>query len=457
MSVDVQSLTQKVEFLEFQLEDYQRREAQLKSMYESLLQSFSSPSADAPAQCDCSREKDRLQRELEAGRTEWEAAQQQVRDLDFRLRDQNLEHEQTVLELNKRIVKLEGENKELSWKSKQLAASEARSAKWRNVKSLRPHITKLKTDLSSIKSAWTGDSDALKQLLQESIYCVRDIYEEQLARVKEQLATAQGQLRDKAMDDTDDDRETAAQLKEQLREKTAEVEQLKHTLWQKFAEQRFSCRDCLAQLENKEKQVEDLKRQAGELRIQLSSPTSLRPPSPMHSRTISHSPRPREEVPSPQQLELDELRLLRTYERMVSSCSQMQCGHCAGLWKVGDFHEHILVCRLEKLNNSQTSRRTESFDESRLKELKEKVSQLRSERDRATLEAERLLMQLKSVKLDWALTEERKEERHLQLRSHLKQIVKVLYRARDAVSRNDDLDSALLSLRELTRQKCSYA
>lgn len=442
-TMSMQDLKQQVELLEFQLEDYRAREGQLRARYDSLLASVGPCSL-------CAAQENRVQ-EAEA------QLLQTQRDCELALKDQQLAHEQAVLQLNSQLSKLQADNAQLAWSLKSLSsAAISKGRKQRDSKTLRMQLTKLRSELTSVKSAFDSETAGLKHLLEESFACMQEIYEEQCQRLRAQVVTLQGRLREEEVSTEEGEGEdTVAGLKEQLREKTVEIERMQWALLQRFEQKGYSCRDCQTQLEAKEKQVEELKRQAGDLRIQLSSPSSLKPPSPYHTRAVSHSPRAKEAPtpfsPQPPD-ELEELRLFATYRRMISSCSKMQCTHCLVFLPTADFHDHVLICRLEALNTTRPSAVDQS--ESRIQALKLKIGQLRNERDRARLESERLLVQLKSVKLDWALTLERKEERAMRMRADLKQIVRVLYRARDALSRNADLDSAVLSLRELSREKC---
>lgn len=435
-------LKQQVELLEFQLEDFQARETQMRARYDSLLASV--------GPCGlCAAQESRLQE------TESRLVQTQ-RDCELALQDQQLAHEQAVLLLNTQLAKLQTDNAQLAWTVKSLSAVAAGRSRQKDNKALRVQMTKLRSELTTLRRAYDSEAAGLKHLLEESFACMREIYGEQCQRLRTQVVELQGKLREEEVSTEEGEgEETVAALRDQLRERTSEVERMQWALLQKFEQKGYSCRDCQVQLEAKEKQVDELKRQAGELRIQLSSPSSLKPPSPYHTRAVSHSPRAKEAPapfsPQPPD-ELQELRLFATYRRMVSSCSKMQCSHCLVFFPTSDFHDHVLVCRLETFNTSRISAVDQS--EAKIQALKMKVGQLRNERDRARLEAERLLVQLKSVKLDWALTLERKEERAMRMRADLKQIVRVLYRARDALSRNSDLDSAVLSLRELSREKC---
>jgi hypothetical protein len=66
-------------------------------------------------------------------------------------------------------------------------------------------------------------------------------------------------------------------------------------------------------------------------------------------------------------------------------------------------------------------------------------------------------MQLKNVKLDWAISEERNEEREMQLKINIRQTVQVLYKVRDThlYTQNRDLEEVLLYLRELCKESRS--
>ena len=453
---DLQTLKQKVEFLEFQLADFQQKEKQYKGMYESLLEKLATTETEEPVSPVSTPVvlSPTNQSEVDDLRSKLREAQEVARDLEFNLRNQKLLYEQSLLDANKRILRLESEKNHLNWKAKQLASPRG-AKRQRDTKGLRGNLRKLKSHLNALKAGWGAEVTAMQSLCAESLTCMKEVYDEQHQRLKTHNSTLQQTIRELQSDSPDLSRHSesnphsAQHLRDLLREKSVEVEQLQRILLQKSSEQRgsLSCKECHSLLETRTRQVMDLKRQAGELRMQLNSPSSMKPPSPLHSRALSQSPRGDTVLTEPPMLfsPPEELRQLGTFRRMLSNCSKMQCLHCRSLVLPVAFNDHILTCRLEALQDPKSP---PDEEKSRLSMLKIKLGQLRNERDRARLEAERLLLQLKSVKLDWALTEERQNERAHQLRLTLKQVLQALTEVR-AKGSHSQLETALLLLREL--------
>lgn len=241
-------------------------------------------------------------------------------ELDFALRSQQLRYEQNLLDLNRRILRLETDKTQLEWRVKRLSSPPSREGHLRGV---RKQLRRLRAGLAAIRDAWTSQSTHLTHFFVQSLQCVQEICQESHQRYRSQLSSLQ------------------------MRLKQPEIQ---------------------------------------------TEPTSPREPS------------------SPE--ELRELRHVANVSRMIDSCGAMQCLHCGSLFPPQRFHRHILSCRVETIASPARGKSTEA--------------RLRMERNQARLEAERLLLQLKSAKVEWALLEERREERALQQRTLLRRAIQLL-------------------------------
>ena len=238
---------------------------------------------------------------------------------EYALRSQRLHYEQSLLDLNKRILRLETDKTQLQWTVKQLNSS-ASSQRERHFKGVRTQLRKLRAGLATVREVCASEAASLTHFFAQSLLCLQELSAERRQR-----------------------------------------------------QQHFK---------------------------QFHSPQ----PGPE-----SASPR---EPSSPAPEELQELRHLASMRRMLDNCAALQCLHCGSLLAPCHFHSHVLSCRLETIASPRRDKSTES--------------RLRAERNHARLEAERLLLQLKGVKLEWALREERREERDIQQRTLLRRGMRLL-------------------------------
>ena len=149
-------LKQQVELLEFQLEDFQARETQMRARYDSLLASV--------GPCGlCAAQESRLQE------TESRLVQTQ-RDCELALQDQQLAHEQAVLLLNTQLAKLQTDNAQLAWTVKSLSAVAAGRSRQKDNKALRVQMTKLRSELTTLRRTYDSEAAGLKHLLEESFF-----------------------------------------------------------------------------------------------------------------------------------------------------------------------------------------------------------------------------------------------------------------------------------------------
>lgn len=242
-------------------------------------------------------------------------------EVDYALRSQRLHYEQNLLDLNRRILRLETDKTQLQWTVKQLHHS-ASSQRDRHFKGVRTQLRKLRMGLAAIREVCSSEVASLTHFFAQSLQCLQELGEERKQR----------QQRIKSF----------------------------HSL-QPWPE---------------------------------SAPASPREPS------------------SPVPEELQELRHLTSLRRMMENCAALQCLHCGSLLAPSHFHSHVLSCKLETIASPRRDKSTEA--------------RLRAERNQAKLEAERLLLQLKGVKLEWALREERREERDIQQRTLVRRGMRLL-------------------------------
>ena len=233
------------------------------------------------------------------------------------------------------------------------------------------------------------------------------------------------------------DKETViAAQKAQLEEQNVKVAQLTLQV------------DEQAQSPQNQSQVEDLQDVIHELRAQLTEKdTALLWMKRRLPASESSPKRGGESVP------LEDLKLLRTYQKMVNSAASMECEFCRRVVATQGFMEHLQSCKAESLEMSGitpamlrhfgTGSDGEMKQEARIEELEKTlyelritIGELKNERDKAKLDSEKLLIQLKHVKLDWALADQRTSERELDTKRQIQALLAGLQTLHQRVSKD---------------------
>jgi hypothetical protein len=144
-----------------------------------------------------------------------------------------------------------------------------------------------------------------------------------------------------------------------------------------------------------------------------------------------------------EQVALEELKLMRACQKMVNASASLECEYCRHIIATQAFLDHVKSCRADSFEVSaiMPSYTTKDFrqgselldpkaQDPRLEELEKtnyelrlKIGELKNDRDKAKLECEKLLIQLKHVKLEWAMAEERTAEKDLDAKRQMKSVL----------------------------------
>lgn len=245
-------------------------------------------------------------------------------------------------------------------------------------------------------------------------------------------------------------------LKEQIKIKDDYIEKISRKLRMKASEDSkdSEARDLSRIKENlteklidKEIEISKLKKTIGELKLEVTYGAS-KPPihSPKTNRSMTFINKP--DCPSPE-LSIferqEEYNQLKKYERMFNQASAVECDMCYRNFQTSAFYEHILNCRFdESYSKSQSFFNSGSIEklqelEKTVETLKLGLAKMKNQRDKAKIECEKLLMQLKQVKLEWALSEENYDEKLMDIKKQLKNTLEILIRIKRGVYLPDDL------------------
>jgi hypothetical protein len=247
-------------------------------------------------------------------------------------------------------------------------------------------------------------------------------------------------------------------LKDQLMLKDEQIEKLTRNLRMKASEDSknpdiFNItkqKERLSEsLIDKEIEISKLKKQIGDLKLELTY-GACKPPirSPKANRSMTFINKPDSPSPSPEPSffeKQEEYKLLKQYQRMIAHALSIECEFCSRNLATSAFHDHILTCRLEEsFNKSKSFPERPSYEkiqdlEKQVEILKLALGKLKNQRDKAKIESEKLLMQLKQVKLEWALSEENTDERIMDFKKELKNTVEIFQRIRRSVPLTADI------------------
>lgn len=241
-------------------------------------------------------------------------------------------------------------------------------------------------------------------------------------------------------------------LKDQLKSKDDHIEKVTRKLRIKASESPKSSTDLkdlteLAEALNeklieKDIEISKLKKTIGELRLDLVTSTN-KPPihSPKSYRSMTFITK--FDPPSTESFfseKNEEFQVLKKYEKMVCLACSLQCEKCLEKFKKEEFFEHIENCQ-DDSSKDRVLDESEKIDELEkiVEKLKLGLANMKSQRDKAKIEAEKMLMQLKDAKLKLAETEECLEERIMDIREEFRGFVEVVIK----VVKGSDLHSSV--------------
>ncbi|OMJ88876.1 hypothetical protein SteCoe_9080 [Stentor coeruleus] len=465
---DILLLKQKLEFMQLELDDAKSREAQLKSMYDSMLRSFSYDSprltASSSVELKSAEEKhtqERLKikikykekiRNLEKKVTELKEINC---NLDEKLSEQegNFNISKNILE--KEIIILKEQKREVDYKMNEATENLTRIIERKN-----ENISKLKEELEEVKREAADEISKITEGTNKSILELKAIYEQEkpMRRSLDDSVTYEKlKYEFQSLQEIIKNLENSEyNLKEQLRYKDEQIEKITRKLRVKASEDSkdpeitnlMKIKESLSEkLIDKEIEISKLKKIIGDLKLEITY-GACKPPiySPKSLRSMTFINKSDSPSPEPSFFEKqEEYKQLKQYERMINQCSVMECENCGRTFQTNTFYDHILNCQLEdSLSKSQNFADRNSLEkvqdlEKQIEILKLALGKLKNQRDKAKIESEKLLMQLKQVKLEWALSEESYDEKIMEIKKELKNAVEILYRIRRSVNLTPDI------------------
>ena len=289
---------------------------------------------------------------------------------------------------------------------------------------------------------------------------------------------------------------TSARQKEVIKQKDEEIDHLKRNIRLRASEERKHLdvsnsnkqKETLSeQLLEKETEISRLKRQLGDLRVEMSLSITKPPvPSPrkIHHRSNSSTPKfenlssnfilPTKEEEDYKRVTLEQYNYLKSCQKLVESASSFECENCKALLEASQFHGHSGNC---KVNTEETTsynspvvstKASPSHSECKendrklpnCDELKIRLRKAKNQREKAKIENEKLLMQLKQVKLDWAISEENSAEKILQLKKEMKRLMQIAVKTRQSFplppNFSYEIESAIKNSARFFGGKCTF-
>lgn len=376
--------------------------------------------------------------------------------LEQKVSDQDANHGKVKTLLEKEIGFIRELNKELEKKTIENSENFSKTTQKKN-----EIISKLKEEIDLIKKENAEEISKLTEDTNKSILELKSIYDQEkplrksiesndtYEKLKKEFEKMQEIIRNLESNEF--------KLKEELRYKGEYIEKIARTLRVKASEdpKTLETSNLLRQKESlseslidKEIEISKLKKQIGDLKLEITygacKPPIHSPKGINRSMTFINKP----DSPSPEPLffeKQEELKQLKQYERMISHAASIECEYCCRVFATNDFSDHILSCRLDdSFGKSQSFIERNSLEkvqdlEKQVEILKLALGKLKNQRDKAKIESEKLLMQLKQVKLDWALSEESSDEKTMELKKELKNTIEILQRVRRCVTVSSDI------------------
>ena len=481
-------LKQQIEFLQLELDDLRCREIQTKSMYESMLKSFSSSSSQSTSQEDVKVLKENQAQEI---RMLDSKHRQQIQSYERKLEDfsnQQLDHEENLKRLQSRheeslnsfkfeILKLQEEKSRLEYQLTQKEAAE------KTIEKLNAEKSKLKNLIDEQKFSYDEEIMHIRENCNKNLEDLRKIYDSEktgLQKIIDDQFTkisklSQGYLADELEEILNS---TGSKLDELQNSQSLALEackSLKAYLNSGDKPDKDSLSNCaglvnlIKILENNEKKLKDLvkqkdsqiqglhkqdnynadllaerdseilklKKMIGDLRVEAegSSKPPVHTPKSKHGRSRT-ALQPTENSPGLQTRDIENSDDKPRKSDKLGSPVGVECDICKYYVSSSKLLEHMISCKLEYELRSPSNYSTFSTSEQRysmektenldkkVNELKLAVGKLKNQRDRARVAGEHLLLHLKNAKLELAVSEERACELQMDLKKEIKVLVK---------------------------------
>lgn len=481
-------LKQQIEFLQLELDDLRCREIQTKSMYESMLKSFSSPSNSIQSSEELKVLKENHSQELRMLETKH---RQQIQVYERKIEDfanQQSDHEDSLKRLQSRheenlnslkfeILKLQEEKSRLDYKLNEKDQIEQTVEKLNNeVNRLKSKIDQQKftadeeimqmrencnKNLEDLRKIYDNEKIGLQKIIDDQFAKISKLSQGFLAEELEDLLNSTGHKLDEIQNSQSLALEAYKSLKsflnspdssdkdslskciglinlvkslEKNEKKLKAVIKQQESQIQSYYKQESHLNDLLSDRDN---EILKLKKIIGDLRVEAegSSKPPVHTPKSKHGRSRTAF-QPTENSPNLQSREIDSENEKQRKSEKLGSPVGVECDICKYYVSSSKLIEHMINCKLEYELRSPSNYSTYSNSEQRfsvektennekkINELKLAVGKLKNQRDRARVAGEHLLLHLKNVKLQLAVTEERACELQMDLKKEIKVLVK---------------------------------
>ncbi|OMJ69790.1 hypothetical protein SteCoe_32389 [Stentor coeruleus] len=502
-------LKQQIEFLQLELDDAKCREIQMKSMYESMLKSFSNPSESSTSSEDLKVLKENHSQELKI----LETKQRQIIQTYERKID-DLSHTNTNLEENLKRIQARNEENQNQLKFEILKVQEEKNRLQSQLKEkenaentiekLNTEIGKLKQMIDQQKFNYDEELLQLRENCNKNLEDLRRIYDSEkvglqkiiddqygkivklsqgyLSEELEEMFNTTGNKLDELQNSQSLAIEACKNLKsylsnpesfslETMAQYSAFVkliknlekneQKLKEGIRQKDLQIQSFCKQegiLNGVIFERDAEIIKLKKTIGDLRVEAegTSKPPVHTPNSKHGRSRTAF-QPAENSPGLQPRELDSQECdQKSRKSEKNSPGMVECEICKYYISTTKLVDHLVSCRIEYELRSPSNfsnlsayeqryslEKTENL-EKQLGELKIALGKLKNQRDRARVVGEHLLLHLKNVKLELAVSEERACELQLELKQEIKILIKkiLMIRSRypmplDAISEID--------------------
>jgi hypothetical protein len=454
-------LKQQIEFLQLELEEAKSRENQLKSMYDSMLRSFSmdSPkltvkntqtstsvelkSAEEKHTQERIRIKLKYKEKIRNLTKENEQLLEDKNELELKVND-CIQNQETLKNLfQKEIISLRNQRTDSERK-----ANENYDTMQKIISRKNEIISNLKSELEELKKENAEEISRITEDTNRSLSELKAIYEKEKVKVdnQETIETLKNEFKNlqgliKTLENSE------MYLKEQVKIKDDHIEKISRKLRIKASEDSKSTdfkdftfiKESLSEkLIEKDIELSKLKKIIGELRIEIANGATKPPihsPKAFRSMTFIHKLDNSETESFINERSEDTIQL-KKFERMVSQALLLQCEKCLKSYNKDLFYEHILNCECESERNSPDDQEKMKELEKHLETLKLSLANMKTQRDKSRIESEKLLMQLKQAKVDLAVSEENFEDRLMDLKFELKKSIELLLKLKKSLSDN---------------------
>jgi hypothetical protein len=465
-------LKQQIEFLQFEIDDAKLREVQTKAMYESMLKSFSSPSESSVLVEDLKFVKENHSQELKMIENKH---RQTLQAYDRKLED--LTHLNNDLQDN--IKRMQSRHEEIAsqFKNDLLKANKDKSRlenallqqKEDNERTLEK-LNNEKINLQKVIEEQAGKlavfnqgylSEELEEILKTTGYRLEELERSQTLALTacsslKSFISGSGSLPADLVPSmsaflalVQSLEKNESKLREVIRQKDHQI----HLLQKQESPSNYL-------INERDAEIIKLKKIIGDLRVEadVTSKPPMHTPKSKHGRSRTAF-QPTENSPNVQLKDTDPHDSDPKVKKSdKNSLEQSECDNYKYLISSPNAYDHTPAYKIEyELGSPSNFSNTSTYDhrismeksegvERHVKELRLAMGKLRNQRDKARLACEHLLMHLKNVKLQSAVSEERSCELQMELKQEIKLLIRSLLNFRskyplplEAVSQIDKL------------------